>query len=342
MSLAAHGLRKTYGRKRRWDRDAGVPALDGVDLEVEPGELVAVVGPSGSGKTTLLRCIAGLESLDEGTIEIDDRDVTLLSPGDRDVAMVFQDFALYPHLTVRENLSFGLKARRTKRKDIDERLADVSAALDISDVLDRRPTELSGGERQRVALGRALVRRPRAFLLDEPLSNLDAELRLHARREIKVLQKEVDAVMVYVTHDQNEAMGLGDRVAIMRDGRIEQVASPEVIYDSPASAFVARFIGAPGMNLFPASLHGPTFGSLTMGVRPEHMSLTGKDLALFEARVIAIESLGADALIHLDAVDNEIVVRVPRRSVPTEPLVGVFFEERDIHLFEDPEGRAVR
>ncbi len=335
-------LSKTYGRKRRWDKDPGVRALDGIDLDVDAGELVAVVGPSGSGKSTLLRCIAGLESLDEGNIEIDGRDVTLLSPGERDVAMVFQDFALYPHLTVRENLSFGLKARRTNRKEIEERLADVTAALDIAEVLDRRPSHLSGGERQRVALGRALVRRPRVFLLDEPLSNLDAELRMHARREIKVLQQEVDAAMIYVTHDQTEAMGLGDRVVILRDGRVEQVASPDVIYDSPASAFVARFIGVPGMNLFPASLHGPTFGSLTIGVRPEHITLTDSDRALFRGRVVTVEPVGADALIHIEAQGNDIVARVPRRSLPSERTVGVFFEEPDIHLFEGPEGRSVR
>jgi multiple sugar transport system ATP-binding protein len=251
-------------------RFGDVLAVDDVSLEIDDGEFLVLVGPSGCGKSTLLRMIAGLEEATFGSILIGDDDVTDLAPRSRDVAMVFQTYALYPHMTVRQNLGYGLKARRTPRQEIVRRVADVAGMLGLADLLDRRPAQLSGGQRQRVAMGRAIVRQPRAFLLDEPLSNLDAKLRVGMRASLAQLHQRLGITTVYVTHDQTEAMTLGRRVAVMRDGRILQVDRPQVLYEHPRNLFIAAFIGSPAMNLVDATFDGDSvrFGGSFWGSVP--------------------------------------------------------------------------
>ena len=239
----------------------GTVAVDHVDLEIGDGELLVLVGPSGSGKTTVLRLTAGLEELSDGEIRIGDRIVNDLHPMDRDIAMVFQSYALYPHMTVRENIGFGLKLRHTPKTEIRERVESAAGKLELTDLLKRKPGQLSGGQRQRVAMGRALVRDPAAFLMDEPLSNLDAKLRVQMRAQIQRLQKDLGTTTMYVTHDQVEAMTMGDRVAVMRDGRLVQIDTPQALYAHPADLFVAGFIGSPAMNFVRARLEGSN-GSL--------------------------------------------------------------------------------
>jgi multiple sugar transport system ATP-binding protein len=253
MSVELRGVSRTYPGRRGRD---SVRALDALDLDLEDGQLVVVVGPSGSGKSTLLRSIAGLEPIDAGTVRIGGRDVTGLPAGDRKVAMVFQDSALYPHLDVEANISFGLRARGSPRTEAAARVREAAAQLSIETLLRRRPGELSGGERQRVALARAIVREPAVFLLDEPLASLDAELRAQAREEIRSVQRRLGTAMAYVTHDHVEAMSLGDRVAVLRAGKVVQVDAPTTVYDRPASPFVARMFGSPPMNVLPADLVG--------------------------------------------------------------------------------------
>jgi multiple sugar transport system ATP-binding protein len=241
-------LSKTY--------QGGVVAVDNVSLTIADGEFLVLVGPSGCGKSTLLRMVAGLEEVTEGSISIDGRDVTDLPPRERDVAMVFQSYALYPHKTVRDNLGYGLKVRRTPKAEIDRRVSDVAKQLGLEELLGRRPAALSGGQRQRVAMGRAIVREPKAFLMDEPLSNLDAKLRVGMRAQLSALHARLRTTTIYVTHDQIEAMTLGERVAVLRDGRIQQVDTPQELYMRPANVFVAAFIGSPAMNLVEADVDG--------------------------------------------------------------------------------------
>ena len=289
-AIALTGLAKTYPN--------GHVAIRHLDLRIEDGEFLVLVGPSGCGKSTLLRLIAGLETPTAGRIVMGDGDVTALPPQARDLAMVFQSYALYPHMSVRDNLAYGLKARRTDRAVVAQRIADVAAALDIEGLLDRRPAELSGGQRQRVALGRAIVRQPKAFLLDEPLSNLDPALRAQARAELRRLHRTLNATVVYVTHDQEEAMTLGGRVAVMRDGAIEQVAPPLDMYAWPVNTFVARFIGAPAMNLVPATLVGIEAPSgAVAGIRPHDVALAAS--GQLRATVDLVEPRGHDYLLHL-------------------------------------------
>src|SRR5947209_7428478 len=252
--------------------------LGDVSLDVKDGELLVLVGPSGCGKSTLLRCIAGLETLTRGAVILDGKDVTRAEPRDRDIAMVFQSYALYPHLTVRENLAFGLKMRKTARAEIDKRVTEAAAMLELEKLLDRTPKQLSGGQRQRVAMGRAVVRRPRAFLFDEPLSNLDAALRGQMRVELMRLHQRLSATMIYVTHDQVEAMTLADRIAVLNGGVLQQVGPPDELYSRPANLFVARFIGMPEMNILPDGV----------GVRAEDVKLIDGD----DAGVEVIEQLG--------------------------------------------------
>ncbi|MFQ5876429.1 MAG: ABC transporter ATP-binding protein [Acidobacteriota bacterium] len=268
-SIRLDAVGKTYG--------AGVEAVRDVDLEVRDGELVVLVGPSGCGKSTVLRLVAGLETPERGRVLIGGRDVTALPPQDRDLAMVFQSYALYPHKTVRRNLEFGLRMHGVRRAEIAERVARVARALGLASLLDRRPAQLSGGQRQRVALGRAIAREPRAFLLDEPLSNLDAHLRLQMRAELKRLHGRLSATMLYVTHDQEEALTLADRLAVMRAGAVEQVGPPMEVYREPATEFVGTFIGAPSMNLLRGSIRSPGGGR----VRPE---CGGRDLEIERGR----------------------------------------------------------
>jgi multiple sugar transport system ATP-binding protein len=296
---------------------AGVRAVDDVSLEIADGEFLVLVGPSGCGKSTLLRLIAGLEEADEGLIRIGDHDVTEKAPRDRDVAMVFQSYALYPHMTVRQNLGYGLKVRRTKKAETGKRVTEVARLLRLDDLLDRKPAELSGGQRQRVAMGRAIVREPKAFLMDEPLSNLDAKLRVGMRAELVSLHDRLGATTVYVTHDQVEAMTLGQRVAVMRDGRIQQVDTPQVLYRLPQTLFVAAFIGSPAMNLVEAVVEGGAVefggfriplppllgdtlpaGRVVLGIRPESfedVSFADPSLPQIDVTVQVLEELGSDS-----------------------------------------------
>src|ERR671936_37522 len=261
----------------------GTRAVDGVDLTIEDGEFIVLVGPSGCGKTTLLRCIAGLEEVTEGAILIGGRDVTDIDAKHRDIAMVFQNYALYPHMTVRRNIAFGLKVRRTPRREISKRIEDTARLLGLEELMDRRPLQLSGGQRQRVAMGRAIARRPRVYLMDEPLSNLDAKLRVRVRADLARLHAQLGVTTVYVTHDQVEAMTLGQRAAVMRDGKIQQVDSPQGLYWSPVNLFVAAFIGSPSMNLVEAHVSD---GSLRFAVFSLPLGELGADAAKLPRRVI--------------------------------------------------------
>jgi ABC-type sugar transport system ATPase subunit len=323
----------------------GHAAIRHIDLRIDDGEFLVLVGPSGCGKSTLLRLIAGLDAPTSGRIIIDGADVTALPPQARDLAMVFQSYALYPHMSVRENLAYGLKVRGTDRAVVVQRVAEVAAALDIEALLDRRPAQLSGGQRQRVALGRAMVRQPRAFLLDEPLSNLDPALRAQARAELRRLHRRLTVTVVHVTHDQEEAMTLGGRVAVMRDGVIEQVAPPLDVYARPANTFVARFIGAPAMNLMPATLIGiDAPAGAVVGVRPQDVTLSAS--GLLHAVVDVVEPRGHDHVLHL-RLDRpgagSFLAIVTGAGGP--PAVGtqvfVTIPPDRLHLFDGAEGKRL-
>jgi multiple sugar transport system ATP-binding protein len=305
----------------------GVRAVDDVSLEIASGEFLVLVGPSGCGKSTLLRMIAGLEEVTGGEIVIGDRTVTHLSPRDRDVAMVFQNYALYPHLTVEKNLAYGLRVRGTPKPEIARRVREVAAMLGLEELLERRPSALSGGQRQRVAMGRAMVREPRAFLMDEPLSNLDAKLRVDMRAQLARLHAELKVTTVYVTHDQVEAMTLGQRVAVMRDGKIQQVDRPQQLYKRPANLFVAAFIGSPPMNLVDAEVvdgaveftgvrvplaHALPPGRVILGIRPQDFEVaTDPSAPAIEVEPAVVEELGSatQAIFHVDAppVDTDAI-----------------------------------
>jgi ABC-type sugar transport system ATPase subunit len=299
------GVTKVYGD--------GTLAVDALDLTIEEGEFMVFVGPSGCGKTTALRMVAGLEEISSGTVAIGGRTVNDISPKDRDIAMVFQNYALYPHMTVAANLAFGLKLRQIGKAEIDRRVRDAAAALDLEDHLERKPKALSGGQRQRVALGRAIVREPAAFLMDEPLSNLDAALRVQTRAEILKLQKRLGTTTIYVTHDQVEAMTMGDRIAVMRKGLLQQIGTPEELYTRPANTFVATFIGSPAMNVVPASAVGLGPDSLLVGFRPEHIRIgsAGDGSFGFEAVVEVVEYLGDERLAHIRFGDHSLVAKLP-------------------------------
>jgi multiple sugar transport system ATP-binding protein len=307
--IVLNKLSKTY--------QGGVVAVDDVSLTIGGGEFLVLVGPSGCGKSTLLRMVAGLEEVTEGTISIDGRDVTDLPPRERDVAMVFQNYALYPHKTVRENLGYGLKVRRTPKEEIEKRVSRVAKQLGLEDLLGRRPAALSGGQRQRVAMGRAIVREPKAFLMDEPLSNLDAKLRVGMRAQLSALHARLGRTTIYVTHDQIEAMTLGQRVAVLRDGRVQQVDTPQELYARPSNLFVAAFIGSPAMNLVEADLDGnmlrfadhaiplpavstPRPGRVIAGLRPEAFedaAVADPSLPRLDVRIEVVEQLGADTYV---------------------------------------------
>jgi multiple sugar transport system ATP-binding protein len=307
-----------------------VPALDAFDLEIGDGELMVLVGPSGSGKTTALRMLAGLEEVDAGAVFIGDRDVSDDTPKSRDVAMVFQNYALYPYLTVADNMGFPLRVAKVRKADRRARVREVAELLELVPFLDRKPGQLSGGQRQRVAMGRAIVRQPRVFLMDEPLSNLDAKLRVQMRADIAALQARLGVTTVYVTHDQAEAMTLGHRVAVLRDARLQQCATPRELFDRPVNTFVAGFIGSPAMNLVTLPVAGGRveFGtvvidavngrdSIVVGVRPEALELAGDGLA---AQVDAVEELGLDAFVFCTAAlpggPARLVARVDARHAP--------------------------
>lgn len=280
-----------------------VHPLRGVSLTIEAGEFFVLVGPSGCGKSTLLRMIAGLEDITAGTLKFDDEVVNDLDSRDRDVGMVFQNYALYPHLTVAENLAFPLAIRKEQKQIIKQRVEEVADTLNLGNLLDRKPKQLSGGQRQRVAVGRAIIRRPRVFLFDEPLSNLDAQLRTHMRTEIRALQRSLGVTTVYVTHDQVEAMTMSDRMAILSDGALQQVGTPTDIYNNPATVFVASFTGSPPMNLIP-------YGNKILGVRPERFELhTSENAIALEVSVTAVEFVGHEWLLHATAGSTPVIFR---------------------------------
>lgn len=344
--VSLRNLRKTYG---------AVVAVEGVDLEIAQGELIVLLGPSGCGKSTTLRMVAGLESISSGQLMIGGRDVTALEPKDRDIAMVFQNYALYPHKTIRANMSFGLKMRGTDPAEVTRRVDDAARMLDITHLLDRKPGQLSGGQMQRVALGRALVREPAVFLLDEPLSNLDAKLRARMREEIALLQRRIGKAMIYVTHDQVEAMTLADRIVIMRDGHVQQIGSPLEVYDRPTNAFVAGFIGSPEMNLIKAELLGGELdlgqgisigaavaghtGPVTLGIRPEAIALAEGGLPF---TVRGIEQLGSQTLFIGELAGQRIRLMTGRRDdLPLGSTVGITLPQAALHLFDRTSGERL-
>jgi ABC-type sugar transport system ATPase subunit len=298
----------------------GPQVLHGVSLDIQPGEFVVIVGPSGCGKSTLLRLIAGLDRCENGEIEIGGHRANDLAPQDRDIAMIFQNYALYPHMTVRENIAFGLELRGMKRAERNERADNVAKTLQLLPYLDRKPAALSGGQRQRVAMGRAMARNASIFLMDEPLSNLDNALRITMRTEIKELHRQLGATIVYVTHDQTEALSLADRIAVMKDGHLLQFDRPDVIYDRPANRFVASFLGSPPMNFIAADMlpgwSGPT--GLTAGLRPEFLSAHEQEpqQAALSARLVLSEMTGSDLLLHCETPAGRLTITTPRKDLP--------------------------
>jgi multiple sugar transport system ATP-binding protein len=345
----------------------GVVAVDDVNMTIAEGEFMVLVGPSGCGKTTLLRSIGGLEKATGGHILIDGRDVTTLQPAQRDLAMVFQNYALYPHMTVRKNLGYGLRVRKLPRKQIAERVEEVARMLGLEEMLDRRPGQLSGGQQQRVAMGRAIVRKPVAYLMDEPLSNLDAKLRVTMRTSLQQLHAALATTTIYVTHDQVEAMTLGHRVAVMRDGKLQQVDAPQRLYDDPANLFVAAFIGSPSMNLLEATIsddsitfgnttvpldrerrpgHVPGDGKVVVGIRPEAFEdaeFATSGLPQIEVTVEVIEELGSDAFVFF-ALDAESVVVEDALSDDSADETSLLAAERNRTLFAarvDPRTKAL-
>jgi multiple sugar transport system ATP-binding protein len=346
-------------------------AVDRLDLEIKDGEFLVLVGPSGCGKTTSLRMLAGLEDVDEGSILIDDKDVVNLPPRSRDIAMVFQNYALYPHMNVAENMGFALKIARMPKAEIRSRVQEAAKILDLEDYLKRKPGQLSGGQRQRVAMGRAIVRQPRVFLMDEPLSNLDAKLRVATRSEIASLQRRLGVTTVYVTHDQVEAMTMGDRVAVMKDGVLQQCDTPRVLYESPVNSFVAGFIGSPAMNLIeghidagglmlgetvipiPAKLReqaGAVGTTVTVGLRPEAIELVADGHGI-PAVVNLVEEMGAEAYVYAQLAAhvtqsvtavNDIIARVEPRTAPRSgDTIHLRVREESILLFDVESGKAI-
>ena len=319
--------------------------IKGIDLRIEDGEFVVFVGPSGCGKSTLLRMISGLEDCSRGTIEIDGADVTDRLPSERELSMVFQSYALYPHMTVRENIGFALKTAGMSKADIKARVDQAAGVLELTDYLDRRPKALSGGQRQRVAIGRAIVRKPKAFLFDEPLSNLDAALRVQMRFEISKLHDDLKASMIYVTHDQVEAMTLADKIVVLRFGEIMQVGSPRELYERPQNLFVAQFVGSPKMNVLPvASAAGVKVpdGATQIGVRPEHLVITANDAAQVLGDIEFVEYLGADTFLYLRTSSGaQVLVRsFAEQSFAKGDHVGVRVMDGKAHFF-DTHGQRV-
>jgi len=344
-------VKKVYG---------DVLAVEQVDLDIQDGEFVSLLGPSGSGKSTVLRMIAGLEDISSGQIRIGDRVINDIHPRDRGIAMVFQNYALYPHMTVQDNLSYGLRLTSDLSDDvIEERVEDAAEMLGISDHLEKKPAGLSGGQQQRVATGRAIVREPEVFLMDEPLSNLDAKLKMHMRTELQRIHDELGTTTIYVTHDQEEAMTMSDRIVILAEGHIQQVGTPDEIYNRPANLFVADFIGSPAMNFFNVELDGSslsgegftypvpkdiaesvrdstTNSKLTLGIRPEDISITDSPTdQTIQATVDVVEPVGSDNYIYTQVADQDVTLRVSSEVKPTPgDTVSIQFDVGNIHLFD--------
>ena len=348
------GVKKSYTRQ--------LQVIHGVDATIADGEFIVIVGPSGCGKSTLLRMIAGLETITEGEIAIGARVVNDVEPKDRNIAMVFQNYALYPHMSVYDNMAYGLRIRGLSKADIDTRVQRAAKILELGALLARKPRELSGGQRQRVAMGRAIVREPAAFLFDEPLSNLDAKLRVQMRLEIQKLHRELRTTSIFVTHDQVEAMTLADRMIVMNAGIVEQVGRPIDVYDDPNSLFVAGFIGSPAMNFLPgkadgdavdvggglriplpAPLRGKGGEAITVGVRPEHLVPAGGEGPAFRFKVETVEALGADSLVHGAVGAGTLVARVDGHETP-EPETELAFQAMPgkIHFFDTLSGKRLR
>jgi multiple sugar transport system ATP-binding protein len=350
----------TFRNATRTYTDGARPAVDSLNLDIEDGEFLVLVGPSGCGKSTTLRMLAGLEPINSGNVFIGERDVTMVPPRDRDIAMVFQSYALYPHMTVAENIGFHLKIKKLPKDEIKERVAEAAKLLDLEEYLERKPAKLSGGQRQRVAMGRAIVRQPQVFLMDEPLSNLDAKLRVQTRTQIAALQRRLGVTTVYVTHDQVEAMTMGDRVAVLKDGILQQCATPRELFTAPINTFVAGFIGSPAMNmvtckvteaggefsslqipLTPEQRSALTTDSLTVGVRPEGLSVSEEQTGM-HAVVNAVEELGSDSFLYCTPEghpDVNVVARAeglsgtrPGDRVVLRPDAGA------LHLFDTASG----
>ncbi|WP_105434595.1 MULTISPECIES: sn-glycerol-3-phosphate import ATP-binding protein UgpC [Neorhizobium] len=334
----------------------GVKAVSSVSIDIVDGEFIVLVGPSGCGKSTLLRMVAGLEAISAGEVKIAGRVVNQIEPAERDIAMVFQNYALYPHMTVYNNLAYGLKNRGTPKAEIDARVAEAARMLEITQYLERKPRQLSGGQRQRVAMGRAIVRKPAAFLFDEPLSNLDAKLRVSMRGEIKRLQRRLGTTSIYVTHDQLEAMTLADRLVVLNGGQIEQIGAPLEVYHAPASTFVASFIGSPAMNLVKGELHGdklaigpamialngfaPTSGAVTVGVRAEDLRIARDDEEALPFRLEYTEELGAQRLIHGTVGDQQITAAVSP-EIALSPEMRIAVDAKRLHFFSIETGKRL-
>ncbi len=320
---------------KRFDQNV---VVDDLLLEIANGEFLVLVGPSGCGKSTALRMLAGLEDVTSGRILIGDRVVNNVAPGARDLAMVFQSYALYPHMTVYDNLAFGLRNQKLPKSEIDRRVTSAAAILDLTDLIKRKPKQLSGGQRQRVALGRAIVREPAAFLMDEPLSNLDAALRVQTRAEILKLQRRLSTTTIYVTHDQVEAMTMGDRIAVMKLGVLQQIGTPEALYTRPTNVFVARFIGSPAMNLVPAGLiEGAGSTGMLAGFRPEHIEPANgnADGAHFQALIEVVEYLGDEQLVHLRLNETPLLAKLGiEQRVATGEQTRFTIPQDKLHLFD--------
>ena len=350
--IVLKGVKKSYTR--------GVPVIHGVDAVIADGEFIVIVGPSGCGKSTLLRMIAGLETITDGEISIGDRVVNRVEPKDRNIAMVFQNYALYPHMSVYENMSYGLRIRRMPQAEIRTRVERAAKILELGGLLDRKPRALSGGQRQRVAMGRAIVREPAAFLFDEPLSNLDAKLRVQMRLEIQKLHRELRTTSIFVTHDQVEAMTLADRMLVMNAGVVEQVGRPIEVYDRPASLFVAGFIGSPAMNVFageragddvavgelriplPPELRASAPKAITVGIRPEHLLSGEGEGPMLRFAVESVEALGADSMVHGVLGGAPVVARIDGHMFP-QPGEAAAFRVRPgtIHYFDTATGKRL-
>jgi multiple sugar transport system ATP-binding protein len=323
----------------------GTVAVDSLSIDIADGEFLVLVGPSGCGKSTALRMLAGLEDISDGRILIGERVVNNVAPSARDVAMVFQSYALYPHMTVYENLAFSLRNRRTPKREIDDRVRRAAEVLDLTPLIKRKPKQLSGGQRQRVALGRAIVREPVAFLMDEPLSNLDAALRVATRAEILKLQQQLGTTTIYVTHDQVEAMTMGDRIAVMRLGVLQQIGTPQELYTNPANLFVAGFIGSPAMNFVPAGfLDGAGGSGQIVGFRPEHVEVEAPgDAVRFTAKAEVVEYLGDEQLVHFVMKDRSLLgkLAVEHRIEPGDELTLAIPRDK-LHLFDAETEEVVR
>ncbi|GAA2142312.1 diacetylchitobiose ABC transporter ATP-binding protein MsiK [Nocardioides koreensis] len=354
----------TFEKAQRWYPGADSPAVPGLDLEIHDGEFMVLVGPSGCGKSTSLRMLAGLEEINSGKIYIGDRDVTHTPPKDRDIAMVFQNYALYPHMSVADNMAFALKMAKVPADERKKRVDEAAKILGLTEYLERKPKALSGGQRQRVAMGRAIVRNPQVFCMDEPLSNLDAKMRVQTRTDIAKLQADLGVTTVYVTHDQIEAMTMGDRVAVMKLGELQQVDTPLNLYDKPVNLFVAGFIGSPQMNLLEAKAADdqakigeylvpvdPTAakkmrGNITVGVRPEAWRVVSENDGGLPVRVTVVEELGADAFVYgtsgVEGTPNNIIVRVSARdTVRKGDTLHVTTDPRHVHVFDTDTGERL-